>query len=89
MKASKDPSGNPVLPDTSTMPPTSNCGDTHYEWVEELVTGMCYHLNTDPLTWQDARERCKIHGGYSDHPDLASIGNHEEQLFFNCRSSFT
>ncbi len=85
MEASKDPSGNPVLPDTSTMPPTTNCGYNGQNWVEDPDTGMCYSLITDGYTWHDAREQCKILGGYKEHGDLASINNHQEQRFFNCK----
>lgn len=85
-KASIDPSGDPVLPDTSTMPPTSNCGFNGHKWVENPQTGMCYALVTDtPLGWQDAREYCKVYGGYREKGDLASIGSEEEQIFFDCK----
>ncbi len=87
MAANEDPSGNPVVPETSTMPPTNNCGYNGNEWVENPDTGMCYSLVTDhQYTWQDAREHCKYLAGYREVGDLASIGSLEEQTFFNCNS---
>ena len=84
MAASTDPSGNPVLPDTSTMPPTTNCGYMGEKWVENPNTGMCYSLVTDQrYSWSDAREYCKEIGGYREKGDLASIDTREEQEFFN------
>ena len=84
MEASTDPSGNPVLPDKSTMPPTNNCGYNANKWVENTETGMCYSLVSDrSYTWQDAREYCKELGGHREHGDLASVGSMQEQSFFN------
>lgn len=83
MKASVDPSGDPILPDTSTMPPTNNCGYNSDKWVENPETGMCYSLVNDHLyTWEDAREHCRYLGGYREQGDLASINSAEEQQFF-------
>lgn len=83
MAASTDPSGNP---ETSTMPPTNNCGYMGNEWVENPNTGMCYTLVTDHMyTWTDAREYCKYRGGYRENGDLASIGSLDEQKYFNCK----
>ena len=84
MEATTDPSGNPVLPDTSTMPPTNNCGYNGNKWVENTETGMCYSLVKDrAYTWPDAREYCKEMGGHREGGDLASIGSVDEQSFFN------
>ena len=85
MAASTDPSGNPVLPDTSsTMPPSTNCGYMGDKWVENPNTGMCYSLVTDQrYSWSDAREYCREIGGYHEKGDLASIDTKEEQEFFN------
>ena len=44
IKATPDPDGNPIIPDTSTMPPTNNCGYMGHLWTEEPTTGMCYSL---------------------------------------------
>ena len=89
MEASTDPSGNPVLPDTSTMPPTNNCGYMANKWVENHDTGMCYSLVKDrAYTWTDAKEYCKEMGGHREYGDLASIGTLEEQTFFNCEKCF-
>ena len=87
MKATPNSDGNPSLPDTSTMPPTNNCGYMGNQWVEEGTTGMCYALVSDKLlTWHDAREYCKEIGGYRSGGDLASIGSQQEQQFFNCNN---
>ena len=89
MPASTDPSGVDVLPDTSTMPPTNDCGWNSDMWVENKETGMCYSLVTDrQYTWQDAREYCKHIGGYREGGDLASIGDYTEQSFFTCNFNF-
>ena len=84
MPASTDPSGNPVWPDSSTMPPTTNCGYMGSEWVENPNTGMCYSLQAQAYSWSDAREYCREIGGYREKGDLASIDTKEEQEFFNC-----
>ena len=83
--ASLDPSGDPVLPDTSTMPPTNDCGYNSDMWVENKDTGMCYSLINDrQYTWQDAREYCKQIGGYREGGDLVSIRDQDEQTFLKC-----
>ena len=34
---------------------------------------MCYHFIEEQLTWVDAREECRLRGGYREHGDLVLI----------------
>ena len=65
MKATPNEDGNPSFDDSTTMPPTNNCGYMSSMWVEDPTNGMCYALIKEERTWHDAREYCKEIGTVS------------------------
>jgi hypothetical protein len=46
---------------------------------------MCYHFIEELLTWVDAKEECRLRGGFREHGDLASINSFQEQIFLNSK----
>ena len=42
---------------------------------------MCYHAIEELLTWFDAREECRLRGGFGEGGDLASINSVLEDIF--------
>ena len=42
---------------------------------------MCYHAIEELLTWFDAREECRLRGGFGEGGDLASINSVLEDIY--------
>lgn len=66
---------------TTTEPPeTAACG---HDWVEDLTTGICYRIEQEQITFDDARIECRSRSytpGQSD-PDLVSLSTKQEHTF--------
>ncbi|KAK8734902.1 hypothetical protein OTU49_005721, partial [Cherax quadricarinatus] len=77
-KASSTPIG--TLTTTTAEPDTSACG---IDWTENPVTGECYRLELEELSFADARSHCTELFYYSGQskPDLISIYSSQEQTF--------
>lgn len=75
-------SSTPFEPVTTTTeaPETAACG---HNFVEDLTTGICYRLETQRLTFTDARVECEsfeyIAG--QTRPTLVSLNTRLEQIF--------
>nr|XP_045606294.1 macrophage mannose receptor 1-like isoform X2 [Procambarus clarkii] len=78
MAASTTPIG--TITTTTAQPDTSACG---WDWTENPVTGECYRLELEELTFADARAVCleQWYGEGQSSPDLVSLYSSQEQSF--------
>lgn len=78
-KASATPV-SPVQPTTTPYPDYSGCG---WGWTENPVSGECYRLELQELSFDDARHYCMELSHYEGQskPDLVSLTTAQEQDF--------
>ncbi|XP_047502399.1 macrophage mannose receptor 1-like [Penaeus chinensis] len=78
-KASATPV-SPVVPTTTPYPDYSGCG---WGWTENPVSGECYRIELEELSFVDARHYCGelSHSEGHSSPDLVSLTTAQEQAF--------
>ena len=50
-------------------------------WYEDPMSGMCYQVLEEALSWEEARQECEYRGGWRDGGNLVSINSLQEQTF--------
>ncbi|CAL4169922.1 unnamed protein product [Meganyctiphanes norvegica] len=81
MPASEHPVGPIEITTPNSTPESEACG---WDWIENPVSGECYRIETEKLTWWDAISYCHSLHDYDYHGhdhDIVSLTTAQEQDF--------